>query len=77
MVETTKACEVDIFNYLKYILLNAPTNRMTDEELEKLSSWNPECNANVKHFFTYIIWADALVPVSMFGMLPPENVAFT
>ena len=45
MVETAKACEVDIFNYLKYILLNAPTDQMSDEELEKLSPWHPDCKA--------------------------------
>ena len=43
MVETAKACEVDIYNYLKYILLNAPTDQMTDEELEKLCPWDPDC----------------------------------
>ncbi len=45
MVETAKACEVDIFNYLKYILISAPNNQTPDEELEKLSPWNPACKA--------------------------------
>lgn len=45
VVETAKACEVDIFTYLKYILLNAPNDQMSDEELEKLCPWNPECRA--------------------------------
>ena len=45
MVETAKACDVEIYNYLKYILLSAPNDQMSDEELEKLSPWNPECKA--------------------------------
>ena len=45
LVETAKACEVDIYNYLKYILLSAPTEKMSDEELEKLCPWNPDCKA--------------------------------
>ena len=45
MVETAKACEVDIFNYIKYILLSGPTDQMSDEELEKLSPWHPDCKA--------------------------------
>lgn len=45
LVETAKACEVDIFNYLKYILISAPNNQTPDEELEKLSPWNPVCKA--------------------------------
>lgn len=45
MVETAKACEVDIFNYLKYILLNAPTDQTSDEELEKLSPWHTDCKS--------------------------------
>ena len=43
LVETAKACEVDIYNYLKYILLSAPTDQMSDDELEKLCPWNPDC----------------------------------
>jgi len=45
MVETAKANGVDIYNYLKYLLLNAPSGKTTDEELEKLCPWNPECKA--------------------------------
>lgn len=43
LVETAKACEVDIYNYLKYILINAPTDQMSDKELEKLCPWDPAC----------------------------------
>lgn len=43
LVETAKACEVDIYNYLKYILINAPTDQMSDKELEKLCPWDPDC----------------------------------
>ncbi|MBR4832271.1 MAG: IS66 family transposase [Butyrivibrio sp.] len=45
LVETAKACEVDIYNYLRYILLSAPTDQMSEEELEKLCPWNPDCKA--------------------------------
>lgn len=45
MVETAKACDVEIFNYIKYILLSAPNDQMSDEELEKFCPWNPECKA--------------------------------
>ena len=45
MVETAKANGVDIYNYLKYLLLNAPSDKTSDEELEKLCPWNPECKA--------------------------------
>ena len=45
MVETAKANGVDIYKYLKYLLLNAPSGKTTDEELEKLCPWNPECKA--------------------------------
>ena len=45
MVETAKACEVDIYNYLKHILLSAPTDQMSDEELEKLCPWDSDCKA--------------------------------
>lgn len=43
MVETAKANNVDIYNYLKYLLLNSPTDQSSDDELEKLCPWNPEC----------------------------------
>lgn len=45
LVETAKACEVDIYNYLKYILISAPTDQMSDKELEKLCPWDPDCKA--------------------------------
>lgn len=45
LVETAKACEVDIYNYLKYILINAPTDQMPDKELEKLCPWDSDCKA--------------------------------
>ena len=43
MVETAKANGVDVYLYLKYLLLKTPTSRTSDEELEKLCPWNPEC----------------------------------
>ena len=45
LVETAKACEVDIYNYLKYILISAPTDQMSDKELEKLCPWDSDCKA--------------------------------
>ena len=45
IVETAKANGVDIYNYLKYLLLNTPSENTPDEELEKLCPWNPECKA--------------------------------
>lgn len=43
IVETAKANDVDIYHYLKYLLLKAPTSQIPDEEPEKLCPWNPEC----------------------------------
>ena len=43
IVETAKANGVDIYNYLKYLLMNIPSTQPTDEELERLCPWNPEC----------------------------------
>lgn len=43
IVETAKANDVDIYNYLKYLLLNTPSVQPTDEELERLCPWSPEC----------------------------------
>ena len=43
MVETAKANDVDIYLYLKYLLLKTPTAQTSDEELEELCPWSPEC----------------------------------
>ena len=43
IVETAKANNVDVFYYLKYLLLKTPTSQTPDEELEKLCPWHPEC----------------------------------
>lgn len=43
MVETAKANGVDVYLYLKLLLTKCPTSDLSDEELEKLSPWNPEC----------------------------------
>ena len=43
IVETAKACEIDVYHYLKYLLLKTPTDQTPDEELEKLCPWHPEC----------------------------------
>ena len=43
IVQTAKANGVDIYHYLKYLLLKTPTKLTSDEELEKLCPWNQEC----------------------------------
>ena len=43
LVETAKANNVDVYYYLKYLLLKTPTSQTSDEDLEKLCPWNPEC----------------------------------
>ena len=43
MVETAKANNIDVYYYLKYLLLKTPTDQASDEELEKLCPWNLEC----------------------------------
>ena len=43
IVETAKANDVDVYMYLKYLLLKTPIGDTTDDELEKLCPWNPEC----------------------------------
>ena len=43
IVETAKANDVDVYLYLKYLLLKTPTKNTSDEELEKLCPWNSEC----------------------------------
>lgn len=43
VVETAKANNADVYTYLKYLLLKCPTDQTSDEELEKLCPWNPEC----------------------------------
>lgn len=48
IVETAKACGVDVYHYLKYLLLKAPTSQTSDEELEKLCPWNPECQKDLE-----------------------------
>ena len=48
IVETAKANDVDIYLYLKYLLLKTPTKTSTEEELERLCPWDPECQAALK-----------------------------
>ena len=43
IVETAKASNVDIYNYLRYLMIKCPTDQTADEELEKLCPWDPEC----------------------------------
>lgn len=48
IVETAKANDVDVYLYLKYLLLKTPTKDTSDEELEKLCPWNPECQDSLE-----------------------------
>ncbi len=43
MVETEKACGVDIYQYLKFLLTKMPNKGYERWELEKLSPWSSEC----------------------------------
>lgn len=42
IVETAKANGVNIYHYLKYLLEKTPSDKMSDEDLESLSPWNPD-----------------------------------
>ena len=48
IVETAKANDIDVYHYLKYLLIKTPTEHTPDEELEKLCPWSPECQAALK-----------------------------
>lgn len=45
MVENAKANGVNVYQSLKLLLEKQPNNRMSDEELERFTSWNPEVKA--------------------------------
>ena len=45
MVENAKANGVNVYQYLKLLLEKQPNNRMSDEELEHFTPWNPEVKA--------------------------------
>ena len=51
LVETAKTNDVDVYLYLKYLLLKTPTDQTTDEELEKLCPWNSECQNAINILF--------------------------
>lgn len=48
IVETAKANNIDVYSYLKYLLLKTPTSQTTDNELEMLCPWNEECKKAVE-----------------------------
>ena len=48
IVETAKANDIDVYHYLKYLLLKTPTDQTPDEELEKLCPWHPECQEAIR-----------------------------
>lgn len=47
IVETAKANDIDVYFYLKYLLIKTPTTLTSDDELEKLCPWNPDCRDTV------------------------------
>ena len=42
MVEMTKAHDLNIYAYLKFFLEHRPSADITDEQIEKLASWNED-----------------------------------
>ena len=42
MVEMAKAHELNIYQYLNYILEHRPNQKMSEEALERLAPWSPE-----------------------------------
>ncbi len=48
IVETAKANDLDVYLYLKYLLIKTPTEDTPDEELEKLCPWHPECRKAIE-----------------------------
>lgn len=51
IVETAKANDIDIYYYLKYLLLKTPTSQTGDEDLEKLCPWDQECRDAVDELY--------------------------
>ena len=51
IVETAKANDIDIYYYLKYLLIKTPTSLTSREELEKLCPWNKECRDAVDELY--------------------------
>lgn len=48
MVEMAKANGVNVYHYLTYLLEKLPNDRMSDEELDALSPWNPELKLEIE-----------------------------
>ena len=51
IVETAKANDIDIYHYLKYLLIKTPTAQTSEEDLEKLCPWNKECRDAVDELY--------------------------
>lgn len=47
MVEMAKAHNLNIYQYLNYVLEHRPSENMSDEKLKAFAPWNPEVIANV------------------------------
>ena len=48
LVETAKANGINVNDYLTYLLEKTPTDRTSDEEMEKLMPWNPDLKAELE-----------------------------
>ena len=51
IVETAKANDIDIYHYLKYLLIKTPTSQTDDPDLERLCPWNDECRSAVDELY--------------------------
>ena len=40
IIEMAKAYDLNLYEYLKFLLENRPSKRMSDDELEKLAPWD-------------------------------------
>lgn len=42
MVEMAKVYNLNLYEYLKYVLEQRPSKEMSDDQLEKLAPWNEQ-----------------------------------
>ena len=48
IIETAKENGVNVYHYLTYLLEQAPSSQMSDEELERFAPWNEEVKAEIE-----------------------------
>ncbi len=48
MVEMAKANGVNVYHYLTYLLEKLPDDRMSDDKLELLASWNETVKVEIE-----------------------------